>query len=129
MNASSERRREERPASVPAKPDRQAGDALRPMSQGERGVWSEKMLRTLARGVKGGKWFSLIDKVYSDRTLSLAWEKVRSNAGACGVDGISVDHFAKDSETRLLAVKEHHLKSGAYEPKAVKSALCRAWTV
>lgn len=119
MNASSEGRREERPASVPAKPDKQAGDVLSLMRQGERGVWSEKMLRTLARGVKGGKWFSLIDKVYSDRTLSLAWEKVRSNAGGCGVDCISIGHFAKDSEARLLAVKEH-LRSGSYRPKAVK---------
>lgn len=77
------------------------------------------MLKTLARGVKGGKWFSLIDKVYADRTLSIAWEKVQSNAGACGVDGITVGHFDKDSEARLLAVKEH-LKSGTYQPKAVK---------
>lgn len=122
MNPSSESRREARPASVPAKPDKQAGDALGALYQGERGVWNEKMLRTLARGVEGGKWFSLIDKVYSERTLSLAWEKVRSNAGACGIDGISIGHFAKDSEARLLAVREH-LRSGSYRPKAVK----RAW--
>lgn len=77
------------------------------------------MLKTLVRGVKGGKWFSLIDKVYAERTLSLAWEKVQSNAGACGVDCISVKHFAKDSEARLLAVKEH-LRSGTYQPKPVK---------
>ena len=77
------------------------------------------MLRTLARGVKGGKWFSLIDKVYSERTLSLAWQKVQSNAGACGIDGITIATFAKDSERRLLAVKEH-LKEGSYQPKPVK---------
>lgn len=122
MNASSERRSEARPASVPAKPDRQAGEDLWAIHKAERGVWSEKMLRTLARGVEGGKWFSLIDKVYADRTLSLAWEKVQANAGGCGVDGISVDRFAKDSESRLLAVKEH-LRSGTYLPKPVK----RAW--
>ena len=29
----------------------------------ERSVWSERMLQTLETGVKGGKWFSLIDKV------------------------------------------------------------------
>lgn len=119
VNASSESPCEERPALVPAKPDKQAGDVLSLMCQGERGVWNEKMLRTLVRGVKGGKWFSLIDKVYSEGTLSLAWEKVQSNAGACGVDGISIGHFAKGSETRLLAVREH-LRSGTYQPKAVK---------
>lgn len=88
----------------------------------ERGVWSEPMLTALERGVKGNKWFSLIDKVYSERTLELAWEKVKSNAGACGVDGITTGRFEKDSQSRLLAVKEH-LKRGAWQPKPVK----RVW--
>lgn len=119
MNTSSERSGEAKPATVPAQPDKQAGESLWGVHKAERGVWSEKMLRTLVRGVKGGKWFSLIDKVYTDRTLSLAWEKVRSNAGACGVDGITIARFEKDSESRLLAVKEH-LKNGSYQPKPVK---------
>ncbi len=122
MNASSEGRREARPASVPAKPDKQAGEDLWSIHKAERGVWSEKMLRTLARGVEGGKWFSLIGKAYQDRTLSLAWEKVQANAGGCGVDCVSVGRFAKDSEARLLAVKEHP-RSGTYQPKPAK----RAW--
>lgn len=88
----------------------------------ERGVWSEPMLEALERGIKGNKWFSLIDKVSRDRTLQLAWEKVLSNAGACGVDGITVDCFGKDSQNRLLVVKEH-LNSGIYQPKPVK----RVW--
>lgn len=64
-------------------------------------------------------WFSLMDKVHAERTLGLAWEKVLSNAGACGVDGISVGHFAKDSQNRLPAVRGH-LRSGTYEPSPVK---------
>ena len=28
----------------------------------EHGVWTDSMLRTLERGIKGGKWFALIDK-------------------------------------------------------------------
>ncbi len=77
------------------------------------------MLMALERGVKGGVWFSLIDKVCAERTLQLAWEQVQSNAGACGVDGVTVGHFAKDSQNRLLAVNEH-LKRGTYQPKPVK---------
>jgi len=88
----------------------------------ERGVWSEKMLMALETGVKGNVWFSLIDKVYAERTLGLAWEKVASNAGACGVDGITVERFGKDSQSRLLAVKEH-LKRGTYQPKPVKRVM------
>jgi RNA-directed DNA polymerase len=119
VKASSNRSGEDQPASVPGQPDKQAGEDLWHDHKAERGVWSEKMLRTLARGVKGGKWFSLIDKVYAERTLSLAWEKVRSNAGACGVDGITIARFEKDSQSRLLAVKEH-LKNSRYQPKPVK---------
>jgi RNA-directed DNA polymerase len=113
--------REEPSAEVPAR-DKQAEEDLWQRHKAERGVWTEPMLEALARGLKGNKWFSLIDKVWSERTLGLAWEKVKSNAGACGVDGITVERFDKDSQKRLLAVKEH-LKEGSYQPKPVK----RVW--
>jgi retron-type reverse transcriptase len=67
-------------------------------------------------------WFSLMDKIHRERTLQIAWEQVRSNAGVCGVDGISVERFDKDSHNRLLAVKEH-LQEGTYRSQAVK----RVW--
>lgn len=112
-------KREEAPARVPACADKQAGEELWQRHGAERGVWSEKMLIALERGVKGRKWFSLIDKVSADRTLQLAWEKVRSNAGGCGVDGITIGRYEKTVQQRLLVVKER-LKSGTYEPKPVK---------
>jgi hypothetical protein len=40
-------------------------------------------------------------------------EKVKSNAGACGVDGITIERFAKDSQSLLLAANEQ-LKQGFY---------------
>jgi RNA-directed DNA polymerase len=63
-----------------------------------------------------------MDKVYADRTLALGWEQERANAGACGVEGISVDRFAKQAKSRLLAVKEH-LKGGDYRPQMIR----RVW--
>ena len=113
--------REEPSAQVPAR-DKQAEEDLWRRHKAERGVWTEPMLAALERGLKGNKWFSLIDKVWSERTLELAWEKVRVNAGACGVDGITISRFAKDSQSRLLAVNEQ-LKRGTYQPKPVK----RVW--
>jgi RNA-directed DNA polymerase len=80
------------------------------------------MLAALHEGVKGNKWFSLIDKVQRLDVLELAWAKVRSNAGACGVDGITVEHFAKDSPKRLLAVKKQ-IEEGSYQPQPIK----RVW--
>jgi len=75
--------REEPSVSVPAR-DKQTEEDLWQRHKAEREVWSEPMLVALAKGLKGNKWFSLIDKVWSERTLELAWEKVKSNAGACG---------------------------------------------
>lgn len=120
-NASSEGQREATPPGVPAT-DKQGGEDPWQRHGAERGVWSEKMLAALEEGVRGNRWFSLIDKVYSERTLGLAWEKVRANAGACGVDGITVGRFAKDSQKRLLAVSEQ-IRRGTYQPRPVK----RAW--
>jgi RNA-directed DNA polymerase len=102
--------------------DKQGEEDLWQRHKAERGVWSEGMLAALEQGVKGNKWFSLIDKVYADRTLALAWAKVKSNDGASGVDGITVGLFDLGSPKRLLAVKEH-IMEGSYQPKPVK----RVW--
>lgn len=120
-DASNEGQSEDQSPIVPAT-GKQGEEDLWQRHKAERGVWSERMLMALERGVEGKVWFSLIDKVYADWTLALAWGKVRSNAGACGVDGMSTGHFAKDSQKRLLAVKEH-IKEGTYEPLPVKRVL------
>lgn len=120
-NALSERLDEETPPRVP-KEDRQGGEDLWQCYGAEHLVWSEKMLVALEKGVKGNKWFSLIDKVRRLEVLELAWAKVHSNAGASGVDGITVDYFAKESQNRLLAVKEQ-LERGVYQPQPVKRVL------
>jgi RNA-directed DNA polymerase len=41
----------------------------------EASVWTERMLAALGNGVKGGRWFSLIDRVYRPTTLAAAWER------------------------------------------------------
>jgi RNA-directed DNA polymerase len=44
------------------------------------------MLEALVEGVKGGVWFSLIDKVFRSRTLYAAWATVKRNRGSAGTD-------------------------------------------
>ena len=65
---------------------KQDGDIYDRWSWVEVAVWTRRMLTALETGVKGGKWFSLMDKVYAPTNLSVAWMKVRANAGAAGVD-------------------------------------------
>ena len=81
-------------------------------------VWNERMLAALGNGVTGGKWFSLIDKVYRAATLQAAWRKVAANAGAAGVDRQSVEQFAAREEL-YLGELEAALKDGSYRPLAV----------
>jgi RNA-directed DNA polymerase len=59
------------------------------------------MLAALQTGVKGGKWHSLIDKVSRRETLELGWTQVERNAGAAGVDRMSVERFAQARECYL----------------------------
>lgn len=113
---------EEQLSRVPVTPDKQEREDLWQRYKAECGIWSLGMLEALERGIKGNKWFSLIDKVYAERTLERSWEKVKSNAGACGVDGITIKRFGKQAKERLLAVKEQ-LQRGDYRPQLIK----RAW--
>lgn len=77
------------------------------------------MLTALEQGVQGGVWFSLMDKVESPRGLAAAWRRVQANRGSGGVDGQTVDQFARQSETRLAELS-HSLKSGTYRPLPVR---------
>lgn len=82
-------------------------------------VWTEPMLTALVNGVKGGKWFSLMDKVYAKATLEAAWIRVQQNKGSFGVDGVSIDRFAAQQMQYLQELHED-LKQGNYQPLPVK---------
>lgn len=85
-------------------------------------VWTDKMLAALERGVKGGKWFSLIDKVYFLPNLQSAWKKVAANRGSAGIDNISIKHYRRHAEKRLNRTSEL-LKQDNYHPAGIK----RVW--
>src|SRR2546427_2027023 len=77
------------------------------------------MLTALEVGVKGGIWFSLIDKVYKPRNLRVAFAQVKANQGAAGVDHQTIEMFAADLETNLTRVSQQ-LADGSYRPQAVR---------
>lgn len=85
----------------------------------EASIWTERMISALGNGVKGGRWFSLIDKVYAPSTLALAWAKVQANGGAAGVDGQSVERFAARAEEYLSELSEA-LRKGTYRPQPIR---------
>src|ERR1700677_5317622 len=78
------------------------GAEARDWSWVEGSVWTDRMLSALGNGVKGGVWYSLMDKVYAPKTLAAAWAKVQANDdGAAGVDRQSIERFAANAEAYL----------------------------
>jgi len=77
------------------------------------------MLAALGNGVRGGKWHSLIDKVYASRTLWAAWQRVKANHGAAGIDRMSVERFEANT-TYYLKALELALRNGSYKPAPIR---------
>lgn len=85
----------------------------------EPSVWTERMLTALENGVKGGCWFSLIDKVASEKGLQAAFTNVRRNRGAAGVDHVTVERFA-DHLDENIGKLSRLLLDGTYRPQAIR---------
>jgi RNA-directed DNA polymerase len=124
------RKTEPKPATVPFAA-KQAGEVqtLFPYAEPiarwawtEPSVWTEHMLTALDKGVKGGQWFSLIDKVYSVKNLRSAFREVAKNRGVAGVDRVTIEMFADRLDENVEVLREA-LRSGTYEPQAVR----RTW--
>ena len=77
------------------------------------------MLTALEQGVKGGQWYSLMDKVYALPNLRAAYAKVQANGGAAGVDHQTIEMFEQRLEENLAKLSQT-LKDGSYRPRAVR---------
>jgi retron-type reverse transcriptase len=69
--------------------------------------------------MRARKAHSLIGQVYDRRNLRLAWERVKKNKGAGGVDGVTIARFDEGLE-HYLDVLHRQLKDGRYRPRPVK---------
>lgn len=114
-------RDETQPGAVPERAT-QAGEASpRDWDWVERHVWTERMLEALEKGVKGGVWFSLIDKVYRPSTLYAAWAGVKRNGGSGGTDRQSIEDFERNLESEIARLSEE-LRTGSYRPRPIRRA-------
>jgi RNA-directed DNA polymerase len=85
-------------------------------------VWTERMLATLERGITGGKWYSLDDKVWKMENLQRAVEKIVAGKSPKKTDGRKCRWYAEESAKRLPQL-QRMLKEGRYEPKPAQ----RVW--
>lgn len=97
-----------------------SGEDLLHWAWTEPSVWTNPMLATLERSsVRGGKWHSLIDKVYKTENLLSAYREVAANQGAPGVDYVTIEDFTA-SLIRNVSKLEQQLRDGTYRPQAIK---------
>ena len=82
-------------------------------------VWTERMLTALEQGVRGGQWYTLIDKVYAPATLRAAFARVQANRGAPGVDQVTVAMFEARLDANLAALSTA-LRDGTYRPQPIR---------
>jgi len=109
--------RHERASAVPERATQ--GAEARDWSWVEASVWTDRMVSALVNGVKGGRWYSLMDKVYAPTTLEAAWEKVWANDGAAGVDGQSIERFEARADLYLTELSTA-LREGNYRPQPIR---------
>jgi RNA-directed DNA polymerase len=112
----------ERKSSAVAATPKQEEDTIARRGWVEPSVWTERMLAALDNGVNGGKWFSLIDKVWHPANLEAAWWKVYRNRGGGGIDRQTVHQFHQRWPEELASLRET-LRQGLYAPLPVK----RVW--
>jgi RNA-directed DNA polymerase len=112
---------ESTPAPVPERAT-QAGEVRARWAWAEPTVWTDRMLTALERGVKGGTWFSLIDKVYAPDNLRAAFARVKANHGSAGVDHVTVKRYEARLDEELDRLYGS-LRDGSYRPQAIR----RAW--
>ncbi len=109
---------EKQPAGVPETAT-QAGEIRVRWDWVEPSVWTERMLTALEKGVKGGKWFSLVDKVYALANLRGGFTKVKANRGSAGVDHQTIEMFEAHLEENLEKLSRS-LREGSYRPQAIR---------
>ncbi len=121
-DATSKQMMEEQPDQVLA-PDRglkQAGDKRVLRTWAEPSVWTRRMLAAVENEtVKGGKWFSLIDKIHKPANLAAAFKRVAANKGSAGIDHVSIRHFGQHAEEELDKLR-HALRTRSYRPQAIR---------
>ena len=113
-----ERPLEEHPPVVPSKAP-QGGEIRTRWVWVEPEVWTDPMLTTLEKGIKGGKWFRLFDKVFAEKNLLASHRKVSANKGSPGVDHVTIEEFSQHlipNVERLTAA----LRNGSYKPQAIR---------
>ena len=65
------------------------------------------------------KYHSLYGQLLQDRVLMNAWKKVKANRGSGGIDGVTIEEYARNEQENILKLLEK-LKAKEYNPSPVR---------
>ncbi|HEY1830900.1 MAG TPA: group II intron reverse transcriptase/maturase [Acidimicrobiales bacterium] len=80
----------------------------------------QNRLWATAKQSKGRAFHALFDRIYRDDILEEAWERVRANRGAAGVDALTIAAVEAYGVERILAELASRLRAGTYHPAPVR---------
>jgi RNA-directed DNA polymerase len=80
----------------------------------------QRKLWVCAKSNKTRRFHALYDRIYRSDVLWEAWRRVRSNGGAAGVDGESIQAIEQRGVEAFLSEIQAALRAGEYRPSAVK---------
>jgi RNA-directed DNA polymerase len=80
----------------------------------------QNRLWAAAKQSKGRAFHALYDRIYRDDILEEAWERVRANRGAAGVDALTIAAVEVYGVERMLAELQMSLRAGNYRPAPVR---------
>ena len=75
-----------------------------------------------SHGAKGVKTEKVLERVYDWGRLRMAWRQVEKNAGAAGIDRMTVEAFKKREKILLQEIQEK-LKAGIYRFQPARRVL------
>ncbi len=101
-------------AGVTPRPNHPAG-----ASPGDKVRRLQGRLSASAKRSPGRRFHALYDRIHRGDVLWAAWERVRANRGAAGVDGITVAAVEAYGVERMLGELQESLRAGAYRPAPV----------
>jgi RNA-directed DNA polymerase len=80
----------------------------------------QNRLWAAAKQSSGRRFHALYDRIYRSDVLWEAWERVRANRGAAGVDGLTLAAVEAYGVQRLIAELQDSLRAGIYRTAPVR---------
>jgi RNA-directed DNA polymerase len=80
----------------------------------------QRVLWAAAKQSSGRRFHALYDRVHRGDVLWEAWERVRKNKGAAGVDRVTLVAVEDYGVDRMLRELRHDLREGVYRPAPVR---------